>query len=85
MKLKIKTKLNLENLLILNVVLFSVVAILHFFRVVTMVPIFIGEYELPVWLNVIAIIFLVFLIWQTWIKTNKSKNQKQLLSKNKLR
>ncbi len=73
---KSKTKLKdikLEHLLILNIVLFSVVAIMHFLRFVLGIPVYVGSFELPLWLSGAAVIVLVFMIWQNWVKTKKNK------------
>ncbi len=72
-KKKCCKELKLENLLVLNIVIFAVIAIMHFLRFILGTQIYIGNFELPVWLSGAAVLILVFLIWQNWIKTEKTK------------
>ncbi len=68
-----KMKLKLENMLVLNIVIFAVVGIMHFLRFILGTSVHIGNFELPVWLSGVAVLILLFLIWQNWIKTEKTK------------
>ena len=67
-----KNKINLENLFVLNMILFSTVAILHFFRIILRTPVLVGSFELPMWISGLGLIVLAFLIWQNWIRTEQS-------------
>lgn len=66
-------KLDKENVFTLNIILFSVVAILHFVRLILTPGITVGGYELPLWVSILGLIVLVFLIWQNWIHTKRTK------------
>lgn len=72
-KKKCCKELKLENLLVLNIVIFAIVGIMHFLRFVLGTSVYIGNFELPVWLSGVAVLVLIFLIWQNWIKTEKTK------------
>ena len=61
-----------ESFLILNIIIFSVVAILHFSRFVLRTPVIIGEFALPVWLSAMAVVFLSFVIWLNWKETKRN-------------
>ena len=72
-KKKCNKELKLENLLVLNIIIFSVVAIMHFLRLILGTKIYIGSFELPLWVSGLGVLVLAFLLWQNWIKTEKSK------------
>jgi len=61
-----------ENLLVLNTIVFSVAAILHFVRTILKIPVTIAGFELPLWFSWAVVLILAVLIWQNWIKTEKS-------------
>lgn len=53
--------------------IFGVVAILHLLRIVTGVPVLIGDFSLPVWVNWMGLVATVFLCAWLWRMSDRGK------------
>ncbi len=62
-----------EDVFVLNMIIFSVVAVVHFFRLVLATEATVGGYAVPLWLSGLALIVLVFLLWQNWRFTDRDR------------
>lgn len=66
-------KLDKDDVLAINVAVFSIVAIVHLVRYVLNTPVEIAGFSLPLWFSLAAVVFALFLVWQNWSLTDKSK------------
>ncbi len=55
--------------------IFGVVALLHFLRIITAVPVLIGSCALPIWINWMGLIATVFLCFWLWRLSLSNKDQ----------
>ncbi len=65
--------MDMKNILIVNIVLFVVVALLHLWRAMSKEELIIGTLNLPVWASWIAVVVLGTLIYFNWRMLEKSK------------
>ncbi|MFP4514562.1 MAG: hypothetical protein ACLFNO_00985 [Parcubacteria group bacterium] len=54
-------KINKENIIVLNAVIFTVVAFMHFLRLVSSADIFISTYAMPLWFSGVLMILIAAL------------------------
>ena len=58
--------MKIKDVLTLNLILFISVFFSHLVRIIIGAPVFIGEFAIPMWASVMAVIFLGFLIPQNY-------------------
>ncbi|HLC86074.1 MAG TPA: hypothetical protein VJG30_02220 [Candidatus Nanoarchaeia archaeon] len=54
--------MDLKTLLKINIALFSVVFLVHLYRIIFYFPVSIGSWEVPVWFNVLFLLISLVLI-----------------------
>ncbi|HLD05184.1 MAG TPA: hypothetical protein VJG90_05705 [Candidatus Nanoarchaeia archaeon] len=58
-----------KSLLQLNAVLFGIIALLHVLRFLSSSPARIANWNIPLWLSIVAFIVSAWLCWQNWKAT----------------
>lgn len=55
--------MKLKTLLKINIVLFSLIFLVHLYRLIFYFSVQVSGWEVPIWLNIIAVVIVAIIIW----------------------
>lgn len=69
----IKMKLKRKTTLLINVIVFDVVAVVHLLRILFRWEASIGGVMLPLWLSAVAVVLTGYLAWNNYVEFRKER------------